>query len=120
MIHCKICVTGKIISMSKLLKACMLWFSVASSAWLQAAGGEFTPGQLQFFETRIRPLLAEKCYKCHSHKARKLKGGLYLDSRPGVLKGGDTGPSIMPGKSGDWRLGSITPVRLLAKGIIWL
>src|SRR5690242_470084 len=58
---------------------------------------EPTPAQLQFFENRIRPLLAENCYKCHSTQAEKVKGRLLLDSREGVLKGGDTGPAIVPG-----------------------
>src|SRR5215831_1146489 len=56
-----------------------------------------TPTQLQFFENHIRPLLAENCYKCHSQQAEKVKGGLLLDTKEGVLKGGDTGPAIVPG-----------------------
>ena len=52
---------------------------------------------LEFFEKDIRPVLVERCYKCHSHESEKLKGGLYLDSLAGALKGGDTGPSIAPG-----------------------
>jgi cytochrome c553 len=55
------------------------------------------PQQLEFFEKRIRPLLAQNCYKCHSHAGEKLKANLFLDSRDGVLKGGDTGPAIVPG-----------------------
>ena len=51
----------------------------------------------EFFEKKIRPLLVENCYKCHSHESEKLKGGLFLDSRDGVLKGGETGPAIVPG-----------------------
>jgi hypothetical protein len=58
---------------------------------------EPTPAQLQFFENRIRPVLAENCYKCHSTQAEKVKGRLLLDSREGVLKGGDTGPAVVPG-----------------------
>src|SRR5205807_4064930 len=58
---------------------------------------EPTPAQLQFFENRIRPVLAENCYKCHSVQAEKVKGGLLLDSREAVLKGGDTGPALIPG-----------------------
>jgi cytochrome c553 len=50
-----------------------------------------------FFETKIRPLLTEHCYKCHSADAKKLKGNLLLDTRDGVLKGGDTGPAIVAG-----------------------
>lgn len=51
-----------------------------------------------FFETKIRPILVEHCYKCHSADAEKVKGGLLLDSREGVLKGGDSGPAIVSGK----------------------
>ena len=58
---------------------------------------ELTPAQLQFFENHIRPVLSESCYKCHSQQAEKVKGGLLLDTREGLLKGGDTGPAIVPG-----------------------
>jgi len=51
--------------------------------------------QLAFFEKEIRPLLAEHCYECHSAKASRLKAGLLLDSRPGLLKGGDSGPALV-------------------------
>ena len=51
--------------------------------------------QLEFFEKEIRPLLAEHCYDCHSAKASRLKAGLHLDSRPGMLKGGDSGPALV-------------------------
>ena len=50
-----------------------------------------------FFETRIRPVLARSCFKCHSTKSRKPKGELLLDSRDSVLKGGETGPAVVPG-----------------------
>ena len=53
--------------------------------------------QLEFFEKRIRPVLVEKCYGCHSAKLAKPMGGLRLDSREGVLKGGDSGPAVKPG-----------------------
>ncbi|MBI1371534.1 MAG: DUF1549 domain-containing protein [Phycisphaera sp.] len=51
-----------------------------------------------FFERYVRPILSDHCYECHSANAKKLKGGLLLDSRAGVLTGGDTGPAIVPGK----------------------
>lgn len=51
----------------------------------------------EFFEKRIRPVLSEQCYKCHSAGAEKLKGGLMADSRESLLKGGDTGAAIVPG-----------------------
>ncbi len=52
----------------------------------------------EFFEKNIRPVLVERCYKCHSAKSEKIKGGLLLDSHGGMLKGGDTGPAIVPGE----------------------
>ncbi len=51
----------------------------------------------QFFESRIRPLLIEHCYECHS--GTSTKGGLTLESREGWQQGGDSGPSIFPGKA---------------------
>ena len=56
-----------------------------------------SPEQVAFFESRIRPVLVEHCYECHSVRAEKLKGGLLLDSRAGIVRGGDTGPVITPG-----------------------
>ncbi len=56
-----------------------------------------TPSQLDFFENKIRPVLADHCYKCHSTYAEKVKGGLLLDSRAALLQGGDDGPVIVPG-----------------------
>lgn len=53
--------------------------------------------QLDFFEGKIRPLLVENCYACHSAGADKVKGGLVLDVRAGWLRGGHSGPAIIPG-----------------------
>lgn len=50
-----------------------------------------------FFETRIRPVLVERCFSCHSTEAKKVKAGLYVDSREGLLKGGESGPSVVAG-----------------------
>jgi hypothetical protein len=55
---------------------------------------------IAFFETKIRPVLAEHCYTCHSQpaaKSKKLKGGLLLDSREGMHQGGNNGPVLVPG-----------------------
>src|SRR5688572_4258934 len=49
--------------------------------------------QQAFFETKIRPVLAEQCYECHN--AQKHKGGLALDSRVAWEQGGDSGPVII-------------------------
>src|SRR5262245_22065886 len=55
------------------------------------------PEELHFFEKEVRPLLVKHCYQCHSAEAKILKGGLLLDSRGGWMKGGDSGPAIVPG-----------------------
>jgi hypothetical protein len=52
---------------------------------------------IEFFEKKIRPVLVEKCYECHSQSAKELKGGLLLDHREGMRKGGDTGAAVAPG-----------------------
>jgi Protein of unknown function (DUF1553)/Protein of unknown function (DUF1549)/Planctomycete cytochrome C len=51
-----------------------------------------------FFEKKIRPVLADNCYACHSSKLKSPMGGLALDKKSGLLKGGDSGPAIVPGK----------------------
>src|SRR5262245_29655401 len=72
----------------------------AASAAAQSADAD----SLEFFEKKVRPVLVEHCHKCHSAAATKLKGGLRLDSRPGLLKGGDNGPAIVPGRPEKSRL----------------
>src|SRR5215210_8664566 len=56
-----------------------------------------TPEQAQFFETKIRPVLMDRCYQCHSSQGEKIRGGLVLETRAGVMKGGESGPVIVPG-----------------------
>jgi hypothetical protein len=63
-----------------------------------AADAAPTAAQSDFFEKEVQPILRENCFKCHSHDADKIKGGLVLDTREGALKGGDSGPAILPGK----------------------
>src|SRR5262249_22665126 len=55
------------------------------------------PG-IEFFEKKIRPILVEHCYSCHSTELKKPKGGLLVDSKEGLLKGGESGPALVPGK----------------------
>jgi len=61
------------------------------------------PGQqqadLEFFEKRVRPVLAQRCQECHSVASGKEKGGLRLDSRQALLDGGDSGPAIVAGNA---------------------
>lgn len=59
------------------------------------------PEKLDFFENRIRPVLVQHCYACHSASAKDVKGGLYVDSRQGLLIGGDSGPAVVPGKAAE-------------------
>jgi hypothetical protein len=61
-----------------------------------AAGeGRPSPEVVEFFEAKVRPVLAENCYSCHGPKRQQ--GGLRLDSRGDLLKGSDTGPVVLPG-----------------------
>lgn len=53
--------------------------------------------QVQFFEAKIRPALVKYCYQCHSVEAGDSRAGLLLDSREGLLEGGDAGPALVPG-----------------------
>ncbi len=62
------------------------------------------PDGIAFFEQKIRPVLVKECYSCHSSEAKRIKGGLRLDSRAGLLKGGDSGPAVVPGKPDESRL----------------
>jgi mono/diheme cytochrome c family protein len=52
---------------------------------------------LDFFEAKIRPILVQNCYKCHSHEAERLKGSLSVEFRDSLLKGGENGPAVVPG-----------------------
>jgi hypothetical protein len=58
----------------------------------------------EFFETKVRPVLVEHCYRCHSGQAKKLRGGLHLDSREAMLTGGDSGPALVAGQPDKSRL----------------
>jgi hypothetical protein len=63
-----------------------------------------TAEQAEFFEKKIRPVLAEKCYSCHNSKMKTPLGGLRLDTREGLLHGGDSGKVIAPGDPASSRL----------------
>ncbi|MFP6900055.1 MAG: DUF1549 domain-containing protein, partial [Opitutales bacterium] len=84
-----------------LFVACL---ATAVSAW-----AEDTADGLAFFEKKIRPILVNNCYKCHSAKAKKLKSGLYLDRKAGWVQGGENGPVVVPGKPAESRL--VTAIR---------
>jgi hypothetical protein len=64
------------------------------------SGISASASDLDFFESKIRPVLVANCYECHSVDAAnrgKQKGGLLLDSKDGIRTGGDTGPAVVPG-----------------------
>lgn len=83
-----------------ILSGALLQLSLVSVGFAQKS----SPEGIAFFEQKIRPILAKHCYECHSADAtaaKKLKGGLLLDSADGMLKGGDTGPALVKSKSGE-------------------
>src|SRR5262249_36870104 len=83
------------------------WIAILllTAPWALTAAGEravaqdvSTPDSAEFFEAKIRPVLAASCYDCHTEEQL---GGLRLDSREAMLKGGKRGPAIVPGAPGD-------------------
>src|SRR6266540_1413725 len=86
-----------------------VWVAFASllGAPLSLASGASAAADeagVDFFERKVRPVLVQRCYECHSQTAKKKRGGLLLDSRDGVRKGGDSGPAIVPGRPDESRL----------------
>src|SRR4051812_13887260 len=80
------------------LTACAASVWAAETAQLPETARDMNPEQLKFFESKIRPVLVEQCYKCHSATSEKLKGGLRVDTRDGLLKGGSSQqPAVVPG-----------------------
>jgi cytochrome c553 len=77
-----------------LTAVCCVW--TCASFAVETASAPTQAG-LDLFEKKIRPVLVNECYKCHSATAEKLKGGLRLDTRDLMLSGGDNGPAIEPG-----------------------
>ena len=77
-----------------MIRACStLLFVLVTSV---ATAAQPAAQQAEFFEKQIRPILADRCYECHSAE-KKQKGGLSLDTRESTLKGGDTGPALVVG-----------------------
>ena len=70
-----------------MIRLCMVAVALAVPTWAQISDAEF-------FESKVRPVLASRCYGCHAENAT---AGLRLDSRAGLLKGGKSGPAIKPG-----------------------
>ncbi|HAD61552.1 MAG TPA: hypothetical protein DCG12_20120 [Planctomycetaceae bacterium] len=70
----------------------LLFFSLSCTT------ADDTTEQQRFFEAKIRPVLVEHCYKCHSADSKKVEGGLLLDTAAGSRAGGESGPAVVPGK----------------------
>src|SRR4051812_32126377 len=65
------------------------------------SSAQTTPDAEAYFETKVRPVLVRDCYGCHGPQAKTAFGNLRLADRASVLKGGDSGPAIVPGKPDD-------------------
>ncbi len=72
--------------------ACLLWLSATN-----LSADELTAEESKFFETKIRPVLINECYRCHSSESGNAKGGLRLDTKRLTQMGGSSGPAIVPG-----------------------
>ncbi len=90
------------------LRTATLWlvaFSIAAVSrpeiWAAEIAVEITAAQLSFFESKIRPVLIQECYSCHSTKAGNIRGGLRLDTQALTHIGGASGPAIVPGNLDD-------------------
>ena len=77
---------------------CLLAAGLTSAQAPKPTEKKFSAADLAFFEKYIRPALTEHCLKCHGQDPQKLRGGLDLTTREAILKGGDSGPSVIPGK----------------------
>ena len=75
--------------LGSLAALCTLW---VAPLWAEDGDG------VAFFESRIRPVLVQHCYECHSSQADELKGGLSLENAASVVKGGDSGTAVVGGK----------------------
>src|ERR1700704_6538500 len=78
-----------------------VWVLLVSAATPMASAGEpaSDPAGIEFFEAKVRPLLTARCLSCHG--PAKMKGGLRLDARDSILKGGETGPAAVAGQPGE-------------------
>lgn len=81
--------------LASLVSVAALWAWLVQKAPAQNAASEGSPAALEFFERNVRPVLARNCYSCHG-SAQEL-GGLRLDSRAALLRGGSRGPAVLPG-----------------------
>ncbi|MEX0819247.1 MAG: PSD1 and planctomycete cytochrome C domain-containing protein [Pirellulaceae bacterium] len=76
------------------LQTLLVAFSLPLAPWLW---NPTCADDNDFFERKIRPVLVERCFKCHSEQGEGVKGGLLLDSREATRRGGDSGAAVVPG-----------------------
>jgi hypothetical protein len=84
-----------------LLAATVIVFASGTVQYVSAdspQGQKSSGAGIEFFETRIRPVLVKHCYRCHSAEAKSSKGGLMLDTRAGTRQGGESGPAVVSGE----------------------
>ncbi len=86
------------------------WILLPTLLCATSVVGQDDSASAKLYEEKIGPILAARCFKCHGPEAPKAKGGLRLDTREAALKGGDTGPALVPGKPGE---------SLLVKAVTW-
>ena len=76
----------------------MRFVGLATILSFSATGALRAQSDVDFFESKVRPILVERCQQCHSAKSKRANGKLHLDSREGILKGGESGPAVVPGE----------------------
>jgi len=79
------------------MRCTLLAWAFLMGACAACSAVKLPPEQIEFFETKIRPVLVDRCYECHSAQSKKVKGGLRLDTSAALLKGGNNGVAIVPG-----------------------
>ena len=85
--------------------ACLVYALFSGAIAFGQAEQPLSTESVQFFESKIRPVLVEHCYRCHSADGQGIRGGLSVDNRDAMLAGGESGPAIVPGN--------------LAESILW-
>lgn len=69
----------------------------AASVFVSAEDKAPNKADLDFFDKKVKPILTERCYECHSAKAKKVKGKLKVDTKEDFEKGGEDGKIVVPG-----------------------